>query len=88
MADITDIFEQIVRPEGGGFSPELAQYVLTLKFTAEQIGRYEDLADRVQDNKLSPAEKDELDAFVEANSILTVLQAKARRSLLQHTSAA
>jgi hypothetical protein len=88
MADITDIFEQIVRPQDGGFSPELAQYVLTITFTAEQIGRYEALADRVQDDKLSAAEKDELDAFVQANSILTVLRAKARRSLSQSTSAA
>ena len=88
MADLTDIFEQLVRPQDGGFSPELAQYVLTITFTAEQLARYEDLAERVQRQELSPDEKDELDAFVSANSILTVLKAKARRSLLQNTSAA
>jgi hypothetical protein len=88
MADIGDIFSVLIGPEDGNLSREHAQYVLSLRFDSEQVARYEDLADRIQDGKLSNEEKDELNAFVEANMILSILQLKARRSLLQSTSAA
>ena len=88
MANLADIFEELIQPADGNFSPELAQYVLSLKFSPAQIARYEDLADRVQEGKLSPDEKTELEAFVHANTILGIIKGKARRSLVQNTSAA
>ena len=88
MANIADIFEELVQPADGNFSPELAQYVLSLKFSPRQVARYEDLAARVQDDQLAPEERAELDAYVQANAILGMMKAKARRSLIQNTSAA
>jgi hypothetical protein len=40
MAIVTDIFEELIQPEGASFSPELARYVLNLTFSHRQIARY------------------------------------------------
>lgn len=88
MANIADIFERIVRPDAGDFSPDLAQYVLGMRFAPEQVSRYESLAGRVQDGSLSPDERVELDAYAQANAILGMMKSKARRSLVQNSSAA
>lgn len=88
MANVADIFEAIIRPTDGGFSPDLAQHVLGLTFSAEQVARYRDLAGRVQDGSLSDNEKSELEAFVQANTILMIMQSKARRSLVENTTPA
>lgn len=88
MATLNEIFEGIVAPEYGNFSAELAQYVLGLKFSDEQIARYETLADRNQSGSLTPEEKAELEGYVIANDFLTVLKLKARQSMLQQSPAA
>ena len=49
--------------------------------------RYEDLAERNTEGRLSPGEQNELAAIVRANSLLTVLKAEAR-AFLQHPNAA
>ena len=81
MSNIADIFEQLVQPEDAIFSPELAQYVVSLRFSPQQIARYEKLAERVQDDYLTVEERAELYAYVHANAILGIMKAKARRSL-------
>ena len=88
MVSFADIFERLVQPDSGDFSPELAQYVLSMKFAPDQVARYEDLAGRMQEDKLSPDERRELEAYVQANAVLGMMKAKARRSLVQNTSAA
>jgi len=88
MANLDDILEQVIAPDHGHFSSELAQHVLGLKFTDQQVARYETLAYRNQDGALTAEERGELEAFVMANTLLTVLKAKARRSMLQHSPAA
>ena len=87
MSNIADIFEQLVQPEDAIFSPELAQYVVSLRFSPQQIARYEKLAERVQDDYLTVEERAELDAYVHANAILGIMKAKARRSLDRPTEA-
>jgi hypothetical protein len=82
------ILERIIKPQAGGFSPEHARYVLSLDFSPEQQARYADLASRVQEGALSKEEEAELDEFVTANTILAILQSKARISLNKHPSAA
>ena len=88
MADISDILGGMMDPSSGGFLPELAQYVIAMRFSDEQAARYEDLAYRNQEGSLTPDERAELDAFVAANTFLTILKSKARRSLAGRPSAA
>jgi len=88
MAVINDIFEGLIEPDLGNFSAELAQYVIGLRFSEEQIERYKVLAERVGEGALTASEQSELQAFVQADAFLSILKAKARRSLLKHSTAA
>ena len=85
LANLTD---QIIAPATCGFSPEHARFVPALGFSDEVHARYADLSDRVQDGTLSRGELEELDAIVLANSMLGMMQARARASLRQHQPAA
>jgi hypothetical protein len=84
----TSILERIIEPRNGGFSHEHARYVLSLDFSAEEQAHYAELADKVQDGALTDQERAELDDFVAANVLLTILQSKARISLKKHNPTA
>jgi hypothetical protein len=88
MADLNDILGGIVDPGHGGLPPELARYVLSLRFSDEQAARYEQLAYQNQDASLTAEQRVELEAFVTANTFLSILKSKARRSLSERPSAA
>ncbi|HEY2585713.1 MAG TPA: hypothetical protein VGI81_08120 [Tepidisphaeraceae bacterium] len=85
MADT--IWSQILTPEIGDLSPELARFFLSLSLTETQKQRYRDLAAKDQLD-LSPAEQSELNELVQTNQMLMLLQAKARRSLAERQPAA
>jgi hypothetical protein len=82
------LLEGIIRPDVGGMSPELAQYILSLDFTPEQHARYAALAGQAEAGALTESEAAEIDEYLAANALLTLLQAKARQSLKQHQPAA
>jgi len=88
MVALDEVLQGLIDPSQGTFSPDLARYFLTLRFSDEQAARYESLASRNQDGALTPAEREELEAFVTANSLLMILKSKARRSVVGQTSAA
>jgi hypothetical protein len=82
------ILERIIEPRTGGFSNEHARYILTLDFSAEEQTRYAELARRNKEGGLTAEEEAELNEFVTANALLTILQSKARISLKRHSPAA
>ena len=82
------LLESIIRPGEGGMSPELAKYVLSLDFTPEQHARYAELAPKAESGAMTEGEAIEIDEFLAANALLTLLHAKARQSLKQHQPAA
>jgi hypothetical protein len=63
------------------FSPELAEYVLSLTFPKASIKRYLKLSAKAQEGTLTAAEEAELDDYLSANTFLAVLKSKARNSL-------
>ena len=75
------ILARVLSNEPGQLPPEVARYVVDLDFSDRDKARMHDLALRNQKGALSPAEKEELFAFVEVGDLLAVLQAKARRTL-------
>lgn len=87
MSAINDIFEGLIQPKSGDFSPQHAQFVIGLRFTEEQLARYEELAQKNKEGGLNEEELAELDAYLAANAFLMILQSKARRSLLQQSPA-
>jgi hypothetical protein len=80
------LLESIIRPDVGGLSQELARYILD--FTPAQHARYAALAGQAETGALTESEAAEIDEYLAANAILTLLQAKARHSLKQHQPAA
>ena len=88
MGAVSQILEGLIDPGQGGLSREHAQYVLGLRFSEEQVARYQLLAAKNGEGTITPGEKGELEAFVEMDTFLTILKLKARRSLLQHSPAA
>lgn len=88
MPSVSSIFDRIIQPRNGTFSGELARYVLTLGFSAEDQERFDWLSSRAAEGVLDAAQSEELDGFLEANALLMLLQSKARVSLAQHPSAA
>lgn len=84
MAGEISLFGRIIEPRTGSSSSEQARYVLSLDFTPEQQARYAHLSDRVQERQLTPEEDAELNEFISANALLTVLQSKARAFLKPH----
>ena len=81
MTTGASILEQIIEPRMGSFSIEHARYILSLDFSPEQQAHYSTLALKAQDGDLNAQEVAELDEFLAANALLTILQSKARMSL-------
>jgi hypothetical protein len=88
MTKDSDILQQIVAPNKGGFSPEHARFVLSLKFPRSLRAKYLKLSEKAQLGTLRPAEQYDLDKLLEANSMLVILKSKARASLRKHGFAA
>jgi hypothetical protein len=84
MTRASDILEQIVAPKKGGFSPEHARFVLSLKFAPSLRAEYLSLSEKAQLGTLRPAEQYQLDKLLDANSMLVILKSKARVSLRKH----
>lgn len=81
------ILELLLRPLRRGLTAELAGLLLRMHADAEVQDRYEYLADRNTEGKLTPEERVELESMVRVNLLLTVLKAEAR-AFLQHPNAA
>lgn len=88
MSDPAAILEKIIEPEVGGFSQELADYVLSLRFPPPMQARCGVLSEKAQEGNLSEKEQSELDAYLSVNTILILLKSKARASLRARDSAA
>lgn len=75
------ILARIFDNDENKLSAETARYILTLGFSNRDKARMHDLAVRNQEDALSHQEKDELVAYAKADSLLSILQSKARRVL-------
>jgi hypothetical protein len=68
------------KPEKNG-SPQVSHSLLEQRFSEANIIRMNELARKNQDGLLSPEELAELDAYVKAGDLLSLLQLKARKSI-------
>lgn len=60
---------------------EVAQYLLSIDFSQDDIERMNFLAERAREGSLSPEETTELDSYLHVGNLLTIVQSKARRYL-------
>ena len=77
--DEVTILARILGNERGQLPHEMARSILNLGFSDRDKARMHDLAERNQDDALTPAEKEELFAFGKAGDLLSILKSKARR---------
>jgi hypothetical protein len=88
MGSLKSIFETMIQPTRGTFSPEHAEYILSLHFSREQHARYDALSQKASGGKLRVSERAELEDMLTANAILSILHSKARISLRKRNTAA
>jgi hypothetical protein len=68
--------------------PQVAEYVLGIRISEAEQERYQSLAERHNNGELSRDELKELDAFVDTNALLMIVQAIARKAIDAHQPAA
>jgi hypothetical protein len=66
---------------GQPLSPDVAQWLLTLKFTEKQQSRMLNLAERGNEGSLLPGEREEMCRFADVGDLLSILHSKARMAL-------
>jgi hypothetical protein len=77
-ASDTTALERLLRPLPRGLTAELARALVSLQADAETQVRYETLAAKNTEGMLTPAEQEELEAIVRANTVLGLLKVEAR----------
>lgn len=75
------ILARFLGNENGQLPDDFARYILAQEISERDKARMHDLAVRNQDDALTPAEKEELFGFAKAASLLSILKARARRTL-------
>jgi hypothetical protein len=83
----TTALERLLRPLPRRLTAELARALVDLHADEETQNRYDELAGRRTEGTLTPAELDELEAIVRANTLLGLLKAEAQ-AVLAHAKPA
>jgi hypothetical protein len=83
----TEILADVIHPDSGDLSREVAETLLLWRFTDRASARMTQLAERNNQGTITPAERDELDKYLRVGSLVNLLQAKARLSLASPSSA-
>ena len=76
-----EILRRVIDPEQPFLSPEAAQAILRLGFSAADRKRMKQLSAKNRTGKLSLTEEEMLNSFIRVGQTLGILQSKARRSL-------
>jgi len=82
-----DVLSRMIRPDNGGFSQELAAFVLGLDFNDEERARMDVLARKSNEGTLSTEERAEY-WLVLLGDLISLMQIKARISMKKHQPAA
>jgi hypothetical protein len=82
------VLERILTPLTRCLTPEVAQALLDLRVDAETQAQIDELADKCTEGELSAEERAEYAAYVAAINLVSLMQAKARAWLRDHSDAA
>ena len=83
----TSILTQLLEPLEECLTPELAQKIAALRASPEVQARIDELADKCNEEELTPEELAEYTSYVDAIDLITVFQAQARDVLANHPAA-
>ena len=77
----------MLEPVSRSFGPETARALTALRIGKRTQARVEKLAEKCDEGKLTPAERSEYEAYVQASTLIGILQAKARKTLARAKAA-
>ena len=77
----TAILKRVIRPDVGDISPGAAKALLALGFQESDHARMARLSSKAQSGKLTAAEQEELDGYINVSHFIAFVQSKARVSL-------
>ncbi|MEW6156321.1 MAG: hypothetical protein AB1813_02755 [Verrucomicrobiota bacterium] len=81
----TVALEKFLRPMARGLSTELARAIVNLTADEETQSRYDLLAEKNTEGRLTAAEREELESLVRVNTLLGVLKVEAKAVLAKAT---
>jgi hypothetical protein len=81
------VLEEMLEPLSRSFGPETARALAGLRIGKRMQARVEKLADKCSEGKLTPSERAEYEAYVQASTVIGILQAKARKALAKAKAA-
>lgn len=81
------VLEQMLEPVSRSFGPETAKALAGLRVDKRTQARVEKLADKCNEGKLTRKERAEYEAYVQASTVIGILQAKARKALARAKAA-
>ena len=78
------ILARAVRPDDAGLSQAAAEAWLAIRLDHRDLDRMHELAVKNQEDRLSAAEKAEMESYRRVSFLLDLMHSKARRSLKKH----
>ena len=75
------VLDQMLEPVSRSFGLKTARTVAALRVGTRMQARVDKLAEKCDAGKLTAAERSEYDAYIQASTLIGILQAKARRLL-------
>jgi len=75
------VLEEMLEPVTRSFGPETARALAGMRIGKRTQARVDKLAEKCNEGKLTPSERAEYEAFVQASTLIGILQAKARKAL-------
>lgn len=81
------VLDEMLEPVSQCFGMETARALAALRVNERTQARVEELAEKCNEGQLSPDERAEYEAYVQASTLIGILQAKARRVLAQTKAA-
>jgi hypothetical protein len=76
-----DVLSQLLEPVGQMMPVKFAEDLASMRAAPEVQARIDELAEKCNDGQLTPEERAEYDAYVDAIDVISILQAKARAVL-------
>jgi hypothetical protein len=80
------IWERVFVPDERRITPELARYLLEVRFSDDDLRRIKELSAKADDGALNAQEKIELERYVHVGHLLSILKAKIRGKLKTKTA--
>jgi hypothetical protein len=81
------VLEQMLEPVSRSFGAETARALVDFRVGKRMQARVDKLAEKCNEGELTPSERAEYEAYVQASTLIGILQTKARKALAKAKAA-